>query len=310
MFLNNMMTAAQQVLILYIIVAVGFVADRLHVFTQDTAKLCNNLLFYIVTPVVIIRSFMTMECDKATAGKFFICFVIMCVTIFVGILLAIPFFNKCGNAGAVYKYASSYGNMGYMALPLANAILGAEGVFFCATGSIAFNIIAFTHGIWLMNKDREGKTEFDLKRLILNPGVISVLIGLPFFIFKIDVPEVIDSSLQHIGNMNTPLAMLFLGTYIANTDLKTMFKDKYSYLVLLIKLAVTPLCMLGVLKLLGVSGTILTVCIICASVPCATNTVMFSAKYDKDTGLASKVVALCSLFSVVTMPIMIALSKI
>lgn len=40
MFLNNMMTAAQQVLILYIIVAVGFVADRLHVFTQDTANDC------------------------------------------------------------------------------------------------------------------------------------------------------------------------------------------------------------------------------------------------------------------------------
>ena len=67
--------------------------------------------------------------------------------------------------------------------------------------------------------------------------------------------------------------------------------------------------MLCVFKVAGISGALLTACMISASVPSANNTVMFSAKYGKDTGVASKIVAICSLVSVFTMPVMIALSK-
>lgn len=310
MFLTNMTMAAQQVIILYLLVAVGFIADRLHVFGQNTAKRSNDLLFYIITPVVIVQSFMNMDFDIKTAKTLLVAFLCMTGTLAVGILLAIPFFNnKKDKNSTVFKYAVSYGNMGYMALPLCNAILGSEGVFYCSAGVVAFNILSFTHGIWCINRG-EGKTKFELKRLILNPGVISVLVGLPLFVFDIDVPDVVDSAVAHISNLNTPLAMIFLGTYIANTDLRTMFKEKNNYLVIVLKTLVLPLVMFCIFKLFGISGALLTACMISASVPSANNTVMFSAKYGKDTGVASKVVAMCSLVSVFTMPVMIALSKI
>ncbi len=308
MFLDNMTMAAQQVIVLYLIVAVGFIADRLHVFGQDTAKRSNDLLFYIITPVVIVQSFMNMEFDIKTAKTLLIAFACMTGTLVVGILIAMPFFNKKEKNSSVFKYAVSYGNMGYMALPLCNAILGSEGVFYCSAGVVAFNILSFTHGIWCINKG-EGKTKFELKTLILNPGVISVLVGLPLFIFDIDLPDVVDSAVTHIANLNTPLAMLFFGTYIANTDLKSMFKEKNNYLVILLKTIALPLIMFVIFKLVGISGALLTACMISASVPSANNTVMFSAKYGKDTGVASKVVSLCSLVSIFTMPVMIALSK-
>lgn len=309
MFLDNMTMAAQQVIILFLIVAVGFVADRLHIFGQNTAKRSNDLLFYIITPVVMVQSFINMDFDVKTAKTFFIAFACMTGTLVVGILLAIPFFNNKSNKNStVFKYAVSYGNMGYMALPLCYAILGSEGVFYCSAGVVAFNILSFTHGIWCMNKG-EGKTRFEFKRLFLNPGVISVLIGLPLFIFDVELPEVVNSAITHIANLNTPLAMLFLGTYIANTDLKAMFKEKNNYLVILLKTIALPLIMFCIFRLVGISGALLTACMISASVPSANNTVMFSAKYGKDTGVASKVVALCSLVSVFTMPVMIALSK-
>lgn len=310
MFFDNMTMAAQQVIILYLIVAVGFIADRLHVFGQDTAKRSNDLLFYIITPVVIVQSFMNMDFDIKTAKTLLVAFLCMTGTLTVGILLAMPFFNKKGDKNAtVFKYAVSYGNMGYMALPLCSAILGSEGVFYCSAGIVAFNILSFTHGIWCINKG-EGESKFELKRLVFNPGVISVLIGLPLFVFDIDLPDAIDSAVTHIANLNTPLAMLFFGTYIANTDLKTMFKEKNNYLVILLKTIVLPLIMFIIFKVVGVSGALLTACMISASVPSANNTVMFSAKYGKDTGVASKIVSLCSIVSIFTMPVMIALSKV
>jgi predicted permease len=199
--------------------------------------------------------------------------------------------------------------MGYMALPLCQALLGNEGVFYCSAGVVAFNILCFTHGIWLMTKGKE-KTRFDLKKLILNPGVISVLVGLPFFIFDINIPKVLDSAIGHISNLNTPVAMIFFGTYMANTDLKSMFKVKENYLVAMLKLVALPLIMFGIFKLVGISGTMLTACMISASVPSANNTAMFAAKYGKDTGVASQVVSFDSVLCILTIPIMIALSKL
>ena len=309
MFFSNMLAAAQQVFTLFLIVAVGFAADRLHVFTQDIAKKSNDLLFYIITPTVIIQSFMNMDFSWETAGSFGIAFLCMTGTLTVGILLAIPFFNKCGENSAVFKYAVSYGNMGYMALPLCQALLGSEGVFYCSAGVVAFNILCFTHGVWVMTKDKENSS-FDFKKLFFNPGVISVLIGLPLFIFDINLPDIFVNAIGHISNLNTPVAMIFFGTYIANTDLKKMFKVKENYMVAFLKLIVMPLIMFGIFKLVGLTGTIITACIISASVPSANNTAMFAAKYGKDTGVASQVVSLDSALSVITIPIMIALSKL
>lgn len=309
MFFSNMVTAAQQVSVLFLLVAVGFAADRLNVFKESTAKLSNDLLFYIITPSVIIQSFMNMEFDVKTASSLGVAFLCMSATLSVGILLAIPFFNKSGVNGTVFKYAVNYGNMGYMALPLCQAMLGSEGVFYCSAGVVAFNIICFTHGIWLMTKDGE-HSKFDFKRLFFNPGVISVLIGLPLFVFGVELPSAVKSAVGHVANLNTPVAMIFFGTYIANTDLKKMFTFRENYLVAFLKLIVLPSVMFAVFKAVGISGTLLSACVISASVPSANNTVMFAAKYGKDTGTASQVVAFNSAISVVTIPVMVALSRL
>jgi predicted permease len=310
MFFQNMSMAAQQVAILYLIVAVGFLADRIGVFKQTTAKMSNDLLFYIITPTVIVQSFLNMDFNKDTIKSFLVAFLCMFTTLVVGILIVIPFFRKDKDHASIYKYAVSYGNMGYMALPLCQSLLGSEGVFYCSAGVVAFNILSFVHGIWLMKKGTENDEGFKVKSIILNPGVLSVAVGLPLFVLGVDLPEILSGAVTHVANLNTPLAMIFLGTYIANSDLKLMFKQKQNYFVALLKLLVLPAIMFVIFKLIGISGVLITACMISASVPSATNTVMFAAKYGKDTSVASTVVAFCSLLSVLTIPVMIALSHV
>lgn len=76
----------------------------------------------------------------------------------VAIVICIPFWRRTDkNLSCIYKYAAIYGNVGYMALPLAEAELGAEGVFFCSGVLIPFNIFAFTHGIYLMSGESAKK---------------------------------------------------------------------------------------------------------------------------------------------------------
>ncbi|MBQ6898233.1 MAG: AEC family transporter, partial [Clostridia bacterium] len=70
LFFQNCLIAAEQVVILYLIVAVGFIADKKKVFTEKTARAANDLLFYIITPCVIINSFLTTEFSAETSKGF------------------------------------------------------------------------------------------------------------------------------------------------------------------------------------------------------------------------------------------------
>ncbi|MFR9111620.1 MAG: AEC family transporter [Acutalibacteraceae bacterium] len=192
-----------------------------------------------------------------------------------------------------------------MALPMAQALLGAPGVFYCSACLIPFNVVCFTHGVAVMS----GGRHFNWKKLLFNPGTISVAIGLPLYLLEVKLPVVLADPISFIAGLNTPMAMIMFGTYLANTDLKTMFREKKIYLAAALKLLVLPALMLLIFRLCGVTGALLTSCIISASAPTANNTVMFAAKYGRDTGLSSKVVAVITFLSILTMPLMIALSQ-
>ncbi len=307
-FLDNLISATTQVGILYVIVAVGFICDKTKIFTEKTARATVSLLLYIVTPATIINSFIKIEMNEDTVKMFFISLAIATATHVIAIVLNIPFFrNKNDEDNPVYKFASIYGNVGFMALPLAQAVLGDEGVFYCANGVVIYNILCFTHGAALMSRKKE---KFNIKKLIFNPGVISVLIGLPIFLLKINLPQVVTKPVAMMSELNTPVAMLIFGTYLANTDLKSMFTDKRIYKAGFIKLIVLPCICMGVYYLCGITGLLLTASIITASVPSANNTFMFATMYDRNASVASKTVALVSFLSILTMPVMIAISKL
>lgn len=310
-FLQNVQTAAMQVAILYVVVAVGFICDKTGLYTEKAARLTNDLLFYIVTPAIIIQSFTAMTYTPETLKNLLLSFLGGAVLHILAILISLPFFRRGDKRTEnVYKFASVYGNVGYMALPLAAAVLGEEGVFFCSGVLIPFNIFAFTHGVRLMSGTSTGKTGFQMKWLLLNPGVISVIVGLPLFLLNVTLPRILAEPVSYIASLNTPLAMLMFGTYLAKTDLRKMFLRKGTYLVALLKLIVVPTLMLLLLRLCGVTGVLRTALIISASAPTANNTVMFATKYGKDTAAASQTIAVVSFLSVLTMPLFIAVSQL
>ncbi|HBL41382.1 MAG TPA: hypothetical protein DDY98_07405 [Ruminococcaceae bacterium] len=306
-FFSNLFATAQQVLILYILIAVGFFADKAGIYTEKASRLNTDLLFYIVTPLVIVNSFVSMDNSPEHIKGLGLAILLGFLIHLVGLILTLPIFRKgdirqCG----IYRFACMYCNCGYMALPLAQAVLGDIGVFYCSAVVMVFNVVSFTHGVTIMGAQKNG---FQLKKLLINPGTIGVAIGLPLFLLKVKLPTLIASPVSSLAALNTPLAMLIFGTYLANTDLKTMFKDKNIYLVSFIKLVLIPLIMFGILTVTKVSYELRVAMTLASAAPSANNTVVFAGKYDLDTGTASKTVGLVSFLSILTMPIMIALAQ-
>ena len=306
LFWLNVQSATTQVVILYLLVFVGFVLTKAKLFSASTAGHLIDMVLYVATPCVLIDSFLKMEPTSAHIRSFFLSFGLMALTHFIAIGLSLPFFRRQDSLNPIFKYASVYGNVGFIALPLAQAILGAEGVFYCANGYIVFNVITFIHGIKLMAGRHY---HMDWRKLVFNPGVISVLIGLPLFLLGVKLPTVLAKPIEYLGNLNAPLGMLIFGAYLARTDLKTLFREKRIYLVALLKLVVLPGLCICLYRLIGVRGVLLVACCITACVPSGNNTFMFASKFHKDVGVGSKTVALVSAFSLVTMPLMIAAAQ-
>lgn len=309
LFLSNVLTAFTQVVILFLIAMVGLVCHKTGIYTQKASRLTTNLLFYIVAPAIIIRSFLGMEYSKDALSGLLKALLGGIFFHIVGMLFAKFLFNKGDkDTACIFKYACCYGNVGYMALPLAQAVLGDEGVFYCSVILVPFNILSFTHGVNVMQK-KSGNEKLNFKKLLLNPGVVGVVIGLPLFLLQVKLPEIIYAPVSYIADLNTPLAMVMFGTYLAAADWKTIFSDKRIFISAIVKIILIPLITIGALKLFGFGGTLLVACVLSASAPTANNTVMFAAKYDRDTVTASKVTAFVSILSILTMPIMIAIAQ-
>lgn len=300
-----MYTAFTQVMILVLLAAVGLSCHKGGLFTEETARKCNGLLFYIVTPAVICHSFVQLERSAETMKLLLYAFIGGLLFHIAGMLIVKFLFNRCEHGG-IYKYASMYGNIGYMGIPLSRAVLGNEGVFICSVVIFIFNLFCFTHGITVM----EGKKEkINLKKMLINPGTIGLAIGLPLYLINVDLPDILLQPLTHIANLNTPLAMIMLGTYLGGSKLSNIFKTRENYAVLFIKMILLPALTLGVCALVGLGGTLAVELVLLACVPTASNTAMLAAQCGQDTAKASMCVALCTISSVITMPVWIALAQ-
>ena len=303
--LQDFLTVATQVLTLFLLIGVGVVCAKTKLLSDGGVKALANLVLYIATPCVIIKSCIR-EFDPQMLWGFLTVVAVAAVNHGLLILLARAVFRD-GDADrrCVLRVATVFSNAGYMAIPLQQAILGDVGVFYCAAYVIVFNVFLWTYGLAEMS----GESRLSVKKILLNPGVIGVAVGLLLFVLPIPVPALLADGIGHLAALNTPVPMLIVGYYLAQTDLLAALRDARGWLCIGLRLIAAPLVALGLLLLCGVRGDLLTSCMICIATPVATACTMFATRFDRGPKLSVNLVSLSTLLSVVTLPPLVALTN-
>lgn len=297
---DNVFVVGSYVLILFILIGVGFVCNKAKILSRNTVKELTNFVLYIVTPCVIINSYMR-EFDKAMLGGLLITFAVAVCSFGINILIAnILVRDKDKAREKTLRFGAIFSNCGYMSLPLQSVLLGDEGVFYGATYIVVFQIVVWTYGVILMSGSVKNVSP---KRIILNPGVIGTLIGFVVFVFSLSVPNVIAQPIKYLAALNTPIPMIIVGFHLAGARLS--LKGASAYISVILRLVVLPVILLGGVYTFKVQGTVFLACIIAASAPTAANTTMFSEKFDADTPLSATMVSLTTLLSIITMPLIV-----
>ncbi|NLP26513.1 MAG: AEC family transporter, partial [Clostridiales bacterium] len=200
-----------------------------------------------------------------------------------------------------------YSNCGFMGIPLVNALFGSEGVFYLTAFLTVFNLLIWTHGIIQISGVRSLNS---LKKALLSPSIISIAIGMIFFLARISLPNIVYQSLDYVAMMNTPLAMLVAGATIAETNVLNAFKNIRIYWITLIKLAIIPLILLAIFRFISVEDTVKLTVITAMSAPTATMCTLFCLRYDKNSKYASEIFAVTTLISTATLPLVIWLAEL
>lgn len=292
-----------EVAVILLLILVGYFTVKKGMFTKESLGSITSFLLYIITPCLIVSSFLSAESGKLDGWTLLLAAVLPALSIVISIALSYLFFRKePSGRRRVLRFSTVFCNVGFMGIPLVEGIVGSEGVLYGSFFIAVFNIFCWTYGYVMM-----GGGKVRLKALLLNPGVIGIVIGLPLYLLDVPVPALIERPIELISALNTPLAMIVVGGYIAQVKLRAFVSDLAVYKMAVLRLVVAPLLYLALVWLLRPDETLLMSTVIQAATPVAANCVLFAVQYDSDAELASKSVAVSTALSVVTIPLLTVL---
>jgi predicted permease len=119
------------------------------------------------------------------------------------------------------------------------------------------------------------------------------------------VPAILKNTIDLVGGMTTPAAMLILGSTLACIPIKEVFSEIRIYFIAIVKLLIIPVVTWLILRLFVTDHLMLGVLVTLSAMPTATNATLLSMEYDGNEKLASKGVFLTTLLSVLTIPLLL-----
>ena len=295
------MVLLQQMGILFVYMMIGYVACKKEYFDQEFGKKLSWLVVNVANPMLAISAVVNNE--EQIAKKDFYVTVLLAICFYAFFLILAQILPRLIGVQksdiGVYKMMTTFNNIGFMGFPVIAAAYGNGALIYAVPFSIMFNILCYTWGIQTLCG---GGEKGNWKRIV-NIGTISGIISIVLFFMQIPVPKMICSLSAGLSNLTGPLSMLVIGISIAAMELKDLFTDVKLLKFAFIKLLVVPVAaMLLVCQVID-NQLICEVFLVMMATPAASMCAMLSQQYGGDYELAAKGVALTTILSVVTMPI-------
>ena len=293
-----------QIAVLFILIALGFLLRKRNLISNEFTKSASDLVIYVTLPSMIVAS-MDRDFSAAlikTGFSIFLCGSLMYVLLIVSAFTFSRLRKIEDGDRQVYEFMMIFGNVAYLGYPVLKIMFGEMGVFYGSFLNIWFNILVWTLGIKLMHKDQR---KIDFFRAFLNPGLIAIGLRMIIFVFPVDIPQALKTTLNILGEMTVPLCMLLIGAFMTEARFKDFLANKNLYLFSLTKLVVMPLVMMLIMMPFKITSTVKVIPVVMSGMPAGVNTAIFARKFGRNYHLASQGVVLSTAISLLTIPILL-----
>lgn len=302
----NISAVISEMLTLFIILAVGYIANKASILNRDGAKLLSKLIVNITLPALILASVMEIE-EKMTGLDLVILLAVAFLSYaLLGVIawLTPKLIKAPRETAGTYSFMAIFGNVGFIGFPIISAVYGQEAIFYAALFNIPFNLLIFSVGVAMLSPG--GKLKIG-RQVLLNPSLLAAVLALILYLLPWSYPEPLAETANLLGSITVPGAMLVVGASLGAIPIKEVFNDFRVYIVSLIKLMVCPLLILVCFGPFVDNRLILGAAVITTAMPVATNAAMLSMEYGGDETLASKGIFISTVLSLLTMPLIIIL---
>ncbi len=302
----DIMVVFQTMLKLFLLLVLGFVLFKCHIFDEYTNKKISALIVNVASPMLIISSIAGVEGNDKN---------IVFLMIGAGILMYIGFIilGKIINRifpfpkkdWPVYECMVVFANTGFMGYPVLLDVFGQEAVFYASLIHMAFNFFVYTYAIMCLTKGDDNEFKLNFKQL-LTPGIVLIFIGILIYLFDIQLPSVLMDTINSVGSLTAPLSMMMIGSSLAVYPIKDSFTDCRSYVFAFVRLIIVPFVTMIVCRLLHINPYYANITIITNAMPVGSMVLMLATQYNANVKIVTRNIVVSTLLSVITIPIVVA----
>lgn len=319
------MLLLEKMVVLFLLMGIGYLCYKKEIITDEASKKLSAIVVNIANPALVLTGCLG---EEKIQGQELLITVVIIVVMYLTLLLTAQILPKLlrveKESRGAYKAMTVFSNIGFMGFPVVAALYGNSALLYAALFTIPYNILIYTYGVSSMSShetgsgirqavssEKEGigqnqKKRSDFRVLlgrILNVGVIACIVTIVIYLFEIPVPGMFADTITHLSNLTAPLSMMVIGASLATIDLKKLFTDGRLLIFSVIKLLIIPIVGVLIVKQFVSNEVICGVCMVMLATPVGSMTAMLAQQYDGDYEMASKGVALTTILSVATIPL-------
>ncbi|MCR4740688.1 MAG: AEC family transporter [Lachnospiraceae bacterium] len=306
----NIWVVQKQMIIIFLLIFVGVYLFKKKHLSNETAKQLSWIIVNVTNPITLLCAALSQEQKTGIKdlGTAFLCFALMyAVLIPVSYLIPVLLRVEKGRRYS-YRMLSIFGNVGFIGIPFASAVLGPESLIFVSICGLMFNLVIYTYGAASMKKtallqhpDRTDGDSFSL-RDIINTGTVMSVVTIAVYLADLKVPDMIGSTLSYIGSCTTFLSMIVLGVSVAQMIPKEVFTRWRLYVFLLVRQILIPVIFILILRPFIKNGLILSTVTVMAAMPAGNMPLMMAKQYGVKEDIISAGIILTTVAAIVTIP--------
>jgi len=194
-----------------------------------------------------------------------------------------------------------------MGMPVNIALFGEESIPYVLFYYAANTTLFWTIGIYSISKGSEGSKEkvFSMSTVkrIFSPPLKGFLAGMLLVIAGIKLPKFIIDSCKYIGNMTTPLSLLFIGITFSTIDMKGIRFDRDMAALLLGRFVIAPLVVYALTFLIPIPSLMTKVFIIQSAMPVIAQSAIAAKAYNADYQYATVMITVTTVLSILFIPV-------
>lgn len=292
----------KQNILMFLYLLIGYFLFRKKLIGISGSADIGRMLLHIVMPAAILKAYMTSYTPERLIGLV-LSFLAALLALLLAIFISRIFFKK---EQAIERFGAAFSNAGFIGIPLVQMTLGEEAVFYISSFVALLNILQWTYGVFILTGDRN---TFSFQKLRTNPVILSFLGGLLLFFLPVRLPDLLTGMIGSLAAMNGPLAMIVLGTYLAQVSPGSLFKERLAYRSSFVRLILIPVLTISLLGFFPAEyHTLKLAVLIAASAPIGSNVAIFAQLYGQDYTRAVKEVCLSTLLCMITLPLITGLA--